>query len=49
VKQGEDATRTKLVPLEQFKAFVRRVVAVPKEEVERRLAAERRRRAAAKK
>jgi hypothetical protein len=44
VKRGDDVPSSKLVSVEQFKDFVRRVVATPKKEVERRLAEERRQR-----
>jgi len=43
VKRG-DAESTPLVPVEEFRAFVRRVVAAPKKEVDRKLAAEQRQR-----
>jgi len=49
VADADAPERTKLVPLKTFKDFVRRVVAVPKGEIDRRLEAERRRRATAKK
>jgi len=44
VKRGDDAASTELVSVEKFKDFVRRIVAVPKKEIERRLAEERQRR-----
>jgi hypothetical protein len=44
VKRG-DAASTPLVSLAEFKDFVRRVVAVPKKEIDRKLAAQRQRRA----
>jgi len=42
VKRG-DATSTKLVPMDQFKDFVRRVVSVPKKEIARALSKHKRR------
>jgi len=44
VKRGDDATSTELIPIEKFKDFVRRVVAVPKKEIDRRLEEQRARR-----
>jgi hypothetical protein len=46
VKRGDDAASTELVSLEKFKDFVRRVVSVPKKEIDRRLAEQRKHRAA---
>jgi hypothetical protein len=46
VKQGDDATSTELVPEEQFKDFVRRIISVPKKEIDRKLEAQRRHRKA---
>jgi hypothetical protein len=46
VKRGDDAASTELVDVEDFKNFLRRIVAVPKAAIDRRLAEERRRRAA---
>ena len=43
MKRGDDATTTELVPMEQFKEFVRRVVSVPKKEIARKLDERRRR------
>jgi len=45
-KRRGDAATTELVPVEQFKEFVRRVVSVPKKEVDRKLAEQRRNRQA---
>jgi hypothetical protein len=36
-KRGDDATAVELVPLDQFKAFVRRVVSVPKTAIDEEL------------
>jgi hypothetical protein len=44
VKRGDDAASTELVSVEKFKDFVRRVVSVPKKEIDRRLAEQRRQR-----
>ena len=45
MKRG-DAASTELVPIEQFKAFVRSIVSVPKKEIdEKREAARQRKRA----
>ena len=44
MKRG-DAASTPLVSLAEFKDFVRRIVAVPKKEIDRKLAEQRQRRA----
>jgi len=41
VKRGGHASSTRLVSVEEFKDFVRRIISVPKKEIDRRLAEQR--------